>query len=60
MEKQKFYQVYQGLPINIRNEIILVLDDEGPITWKIAYLEIENGTKLGETIFKKLEELEFI
>lgn len=60
MKKEKFLKIYANLPINLRNEIILVLDKEGPITWNAAYIEINNDTKLSEIIFKKLLQLKII
>jgi len=60
MKKEKFLKIYANLPINLRNEIILVLDKKGPITWNAAYIEINNNTKLGEIIFKKLVQLKII
>lgn len=60
MENEKFLKVYSNLPINLRNEIILALDKEGPITWNVAYIEISNKTKLGEKIYEKLVELKII
>lgn len=57
--KEKFFRVYANLPLNLREEIILVIDDE-PVTWKVAYLEISNDTKLGKQILEKLEVLKFI
>lgn len=60
MEEQgKFLKIYANLPINLRGEIILVLPN-GPITWNVAYLEINNNTKLGGEILKKLVELKII
>lgn len=59
MRKEKFFKVYANLPINLREEIILVINNE-PITWKIAFLEISNDTKLGEGILNKLEALQLI
>jgi len=59
VNKEKFFKVYANLPLNLRDEIILVIDDE-PITWKVAYLEISNNTKLGEQILGKLEALKII
>ena len=56
----KFFKVYANLPLNLREEIVLVLPDLGPITWKIAYLEISGGTPVGEKILKKLTELQVI
>ena len=60
MNREKFLKLYSNLPINLRKEVILVLDDQGPISWEVAYLEIENKTKLGEKILKKLAQLEII
>ncbi|MBL7150803.1 hypothetical protein ISS86_02645 [Candidatus Microgenomates bacterium] len=60
MKKQEnFFKVYANLPLNLRSEIILVIDDE-PITWRVAYLEIKGKTKLGKQILEKLEALKFI
>ena len=58
-EKDKFLKVFSNLSIDLRKEIILVINDQ-PITWNVAYQEIINETKLGEKILKKLIELELI
>jgi len=55
----RFVKVYSNIPINLRREIILVIDDN-PITWNVAYVEIKNKTELGKRILRKLIELEFI
>ena len=60
MDKAKFLKVYSNLPINLRNDIILVLDEKGPITWNVAYIEINNNTKLGDEILKKLAKFKII
>lgn len=60
MLKERFLKIYANLPINLRDEIILVLHDRGPITWNIAYLEIKQDTKLSEEILQKLDELGII
>jgi hypothetical protein len=52
--KDKFYQVYANVPLNVREEVILVIDDE-PISWKIAKLEIDGETKAGKEILDKLQ-----
>lgn len=59
MTKEKFLKVYANLPLNIRKEIILVIDDE-PVTWNVAYLEVSNNTKKSIKILKRLEELKII
>lgn len=59
MSTERFMKVYSNLPINLRKEIIVVIDDK-PITWDVAYVEIKNNTKLSERILKKLIELDII
>lgn len=60
MDRGDFLRVYSNLPISLRKEVILVLEGKGPITWEVAFIEIENNTKLGEIILKKLTELKII
>jgi hypothetical protein len=57
--KGRFYKVYNNLPLNLREEVILVIHDE-PITWKVARLEIDGNTTLSEIILEKLDALKFI
>ncbi len=58
--KEKFLKIYANLPLGIRKEIILVLDDDRPITWDVAFIEIKENTSLSEIILEKLEKLEII
>lgn len=59
--KQQFLKIYSSLPLGIRKEIIAVLDEPvGPVTWEVAYIEIENDTSLGQQILDKLVNLEII
>lgn len=58
-KKIRFLKVYANLPLNYREEVVLVLDNQ-PISWNVAYLEISSDTKLGEVILDKLEALKFI
>lgn len=60
MLREGFLKIYANLPINLREEIVLVLPDKGSITWNIAYLEVKNQTKLSEEILKKLDQLNII
>ena len=61
MGKEKFFKVYANLPVNVREEVILVLPEAGgPITWNVAYLEVNGETVLGEKILSKLLELKII
>lgn len=58
--KERFLKIYANLPVNLRSEIIAVVPDVGPLTWNVAYLEIESGTGLGKTILEKLSILKII
>lgn len=57
--KEKFYKIYNNLPLNLREEVILVINNE-PITWKVAKLEIDQNTKLSSEIVEKLSALKII
>ena len=58
--KERFIKIYANLPVNLRNEIIAVLPEIGPITWNVAYLEISNNTELGKQILVKLSDFKII
>ena len=58
--KDRFLKEYANLPLNLRNEVVLVTSETGPVTWNVAFLEINNETKLGELIIEKLIELKII
>ncbi len=60
MEKEKFLKIYADLPLGLRDEIILVLPEKGPITWNVAFLEVEQDTALSKEILEKLETLKII
>ncbi|HEY4509561.1 MAG TPA: hypothetical protein VJC15_01065 [Candidatus Paceibacterota bacterium] len=59
-DKDRFLKVYANLPLNLRNEVILVLSETGPVTWNVAFLEINNETELGQLIIEKLITLKII
>lgn len=58
-KREKFLKVYYNLPLKIREEVTLDLDDK-PISWNVAYVEVRNKTEIGETILQKLAELKII
>ena len=57
--RDKFHRVYASLPLGVRREIILVINDE-PITWEVVYNEIDSQTELSSTILDKLSKLGII
>ena len=60
-KKQRFLQVYATLPLGVRKEIVAVLDDPiGPVTWEVAFIEVENETPLGLEILERLIRMEII
>ncbi len=58
--REKFIKIYSNLPLGIRQEIILVLEDGSPITWHATFVEGESSTPLNEKILEKLEKLGII
>ena len=58
--REKFFKTFSNIPINLRDDIIIVLENEGTVTWKVAYFEIKNKTVIGNKILKELKELDLI
>ena len=58
--RDRFLKVYPNLPLNVREEIIYVVEDKGPINWNVAYLEIQSNTPLAKKILDRLAEMEVI
>lgn len=59
VDKSLFYRHYANLPIPTRREVVLTVDEQ-PISWEVAYREIDANTALGKKILEKLFQLEFI
>jgi len=57
--RERFLKIYANIPLSLRKEIIAIIDKE-PVTWSVAYVEIFNGTKKGEEILKRLDEMKLI
>lgn len=64
--RMRFLKIYQNLPLNERKNTILLLEDKKdkkkkePISWDVAYIEIEQETGVGEKILNKLINLNLI
>ena len=58
--KENFLKIYANLPLVVRQEIILVLDDNRPITWDAAFFEVKNSSELSGIILEKLEKIQLI
>lgn len=59
--KEKFLKVYANIPIGLRSEIICVVEEENrPISWDVAFVEIDQDTPLSKIILEKLDKLKLI
>lgn len=45
--KTQFYQKYANLPVGVRNDIIVVVDNE-ELTWNSLKLELNSDTEIGK------------
>lgn len=57
--KERFLRLYANLPLSLRREIIAVIDKE-PVSWEVAYREINGDTPVGKKIIGQLISLEVI
>jgi hypothetical protein len=57
--KEKFLKVYANIPLGLRSEIICVLEDR-PISWDVAFVEIDQDTPKSKIILEKLDKLKLI
>lgn len=60
LQKERFFRVYANLPISLRDQVVVVMPDVGPMSWNAAYIEVNNSTKLGDAIVEKLIEQKII
>ncbi|MES2930197.1 MAG: hypothetical protein V4665_00215 [Patescibacteria group bacterium] len=66
--REKFLRTYANVPLNLRDSIILVIDKEmttgtivkDSISWRVAWIEIDQNTELGNKILKELSILQII
>ncbi len=56
---ERFFNVFSGLPIEERKSTIVIVDNQ-PINWNLAYEEISNETERGKRILDILIDLEII
>lgn len=58
--RERFLKIYANLPIPVRDEVIFIDEEKRPISWNVAYLEIEQKTELGDKILSRLQTLNII
>ena len=57
--RENFLKVYANIPLNLRDDIILVFEEK-PITWDVAYFEIKTNSEKSIKILMELRELKII
>lgn len=58
--KEDFLRTYINIPLSLRDDVVLVLEDKRPISWNVAFFEIKNDTEQSEQILIELKKLELI
>ena len=59
--KERFLKIYANIPIGLRSETICVVGEENrPISWDVAFVEIDQNTPLSKIILEKLNKLKLI
>jgi len=58
-QKEDFFTIYANLPIEEREKVVVVIDNQ-PISWNVAYYEIKNDTNRGYKILNALKDLDII
>lgn len=57
--RAKFLKNYASIPLNLRDEIVAVLDNE-PASWAAAFVEIKAKTKKGDKLLELIESLKLL
>ena len=57
--REKFLQIYANLPLNQRQEVVVVIGSE-PLSWNAAKIEVDNNTEKGKQILDLLIKLSII
>jgi hypothetical protein len=58
--KEDFLRTYINIPLALRDDVVLVLEDKRPISWNVAFFEIKNDTELSKSILIELKKMELI
>jgi len=59
-KKAQFYKTYANIPLGLRNEIVVVIGDNEPLSWNAAKIEIDNNTDKVTEILDKLDQVELL
>ena len=59
--KERFLKIYTNIPMGLRSETICVVGEQDrPISWDVAFVEINQDTPMGDVILNKLYKLNLI
>mgnify|MGYP001561323273 CR=1 FL=1 len=56
-KKILFNKIYANIPLGLRDEIVVVLENNEPLSWNAAKIEINNDTDKVDEILDKLDRL---
>lgn len=56
----KFLKIYANLPLSVRNDVVVVVVKNEPLTWNAAHLEVEQNTPVGKEILEILTKLKIL
>jgi len=57
--ESRFYKTFANLPLGVRDEIVLVMNNQ-PMTWNVIKLEVEIKSKLSKEALKLMDELKLL
>ena len=57
--RSRFLKKYASIPLNLRDEIVAVVDDE-PVSWAAAFVEVQGKTQKGDKILELMEGLRLL
>ncbi len=57
--KTKFYRTYVDLPVSVRSNVAVVVDDIS-LSWNVLKIEVDNDTEISKKGLKILKELDFL
>lgn len=56
-KKAQFNKTYANIPLGLRDEIVVILENHIPLSWNAAKIEIDNDTDKVDEILDKLSKL---
>ena len=57
--KSRFYKTFANLPLGVRDEIVLVINNQA-MTWNVIKLEVDIKSKLSKEALELMNELKLL